>query len=225
MNTDIDLEVMNKTIRNIETIDNVKFKIDEVWNAILSYDVFKKFNINLDTLATIVLVIVAGIIVAAVIKNLLRLGLRILMGVLIIVFVIFAAPKINTFLSNQIGRYGIIHSTLRNIVDGDIETKVKREYKIATGYEITDADTALLEELKAEAFKVDPNLSDEMNILLHCGFPQGVNNTLLLNFADYGSLTIHAETFADFVASFFIIRLTMLISYFIAFSVASKLFC
>ncbi len=139
-----------------------------------------------------------------------------------IVCVFFVTPKINTFLSNKVGQYGIIEQKLTEIVDKDIETKVKRDYKIATGQELEDE--VLLEQLKAQAYKIDPEKCDELNMVLNCGLPQGVVNTILLNFSDTGAASIQATTFPQYAAKFFIVKMTSLISLIIAFSIAGKIF-
>ncbi|SEP83515.1 hypothetical protein SAMN02910369_00694 [Lachnospiraceae bacterium NE2001] len=185
--------------------------------------ILDKFNMNaLDAKFYICVGLIVVIVLAVAIRNMMRLGVRMLMGILAIVFVVFATPKINTFLVNKLGHYGIIEQKLAEIVDGDIETKVKYDYKLATGQEVTDE--GLLEQLKAEAYKVDPNMSDDLNILMNCGLPSGVTNTILLNIADTGTAAITAPTFAEYVAKFFVVRITWLISVLIAFSVATKVF-
>ncbi len=168
------------------------------------------------------LVIVGIAVLFMVMGRLLKMGTRVLMAVLAVVFMVFAAPRINTFLINKIGEYGIVEQSLSNIVDGDIETKIKREYRIRTGEVLTDEAT--LEQIKNEQYQIDPNLSDELNILAHAGLPSGIMNTLLANFADWGTSTITATTFSDYVAKFFILRIVMLISYIIAFSAATRVF-
>ena len=175
-----------------------------------------------DNLTYICIILIAVVVFVVAAKRLLNLGLRMLMGILALVFVFFAAPKINTFLINRIGEYGIIERQLSRIVDGDIETKIKREYRIKTGQVLTD--DAVVEQIKNEQYQIDPNLSDELNILAHAGLPSGIMNTLLVNFADWGTSTITASTFSDYVAKFFILRIVMLISYIIAFSVGARIF-
>lgn len=175
-----------------------------------------------DNLTYICIILIAVVVFVVAAKRLLNLGLRMLMGILALVFVFFAAPKINTFLINRIGEYGIIERQLSRIVDGDIETKIKREYRIKTGQVLTD--DAVVEQIKNEQYQIDPNLSDELNILAHAGLPSGIMNTLLVNFADWGTSTITASTFSDYVAKFFILRIVMLISYIIAFSVGTRIF-
>ncbi len=175
-----------------------------------------------DNLKYICIILIAVVVFVVAAKRLLNMGLRMLMGILALVFVFFAAPKINTFLINRIGEYGIIERQLSRIVDGDIETKIKREYRIKTGQVLTD--DAVVEQIKNEQYQIDPNLSDELNILAHAGLPSGIMNTLLVNFADWGTSTITASTFSDYVAKFFILRIVMLISYIIAFSVGARIF-
>ena len=175
-----------------------------------------------DNLTYICIILLAVVVFVVAAKRLLNMGLRMLMGILALVFVFFAAPKINTFLINRIGEYGIIERQLSRIVDGDIETKIKREYRIKTGQVLTD--DAVVEQIKNEQYQIDPNLSDELNILAHAGLPSGIMNTLLVNFADWGTSTITASTFSDYVAKFFILRIVMLISYIIAFSVGARIF-
>ena len=175
-----------------------------------------------DNLTYICIILIAVVVFVVAAKRLLNMGLRMLMGILALVFVFFAAPKINTFLINRIGEYGIIERQLSRIVDGDIETKIKREYRIKTGQVLTD--DAVVEQIKNEQYQIDPNLSDELNILAHAGLPSGIMNTLLVNFADWGTSTITASTFSDYVAKFFILRIVMLISYIIAFSVGARIF-
>lgn len=166
--------------------------------------------------------IVAVLAIVLIIKKLMSLGVRILMGLLTIAFMIFVTPKINTFLINKIGERGLIQQMIRGIVDGDIENKIKYDYKLETGIELEDE--MLLEQLKAEAFYVDPSLNDDLNILMNCGLPVGIENTILLNVPDHGTPKIQADTFADYVAKFFVLRLTTLISILIAFSVATNTF-
>ena len=100
--------------------------------------------------------------------------------------------------------------------------KVKCAYKRETGQELTDP--TLLEQLKAEKFQVDPELSDDMNMLLNAGFPEGVNNTIRMNVTDYGDAHIQADNFSDYVAKYYILRMTEGISLFVAFCVATKIF-
>ncbi|MCR5106226.1 MAG: hypothetical protein K6B68_17490 [Eubacterium sp.] len=176
----------------------------------------------MDITAKISFAIVAIVIIALVIKKLVSLGVRILMGILTIVCIIFITPKINTILINKISNYGIIERKLSEIVDGDMNTKVRRDYELETGQKLEDE--SILETLKAETFKIDYNLCDEMNILLNAGFPQGINNTLLLNFSDIGGATIEADSPADYVAKFFVIRITNLISLLVGFGVSTRLF-
>ena len=174
---------------------------------------------NITHICLIVIAVVVFIVAA---KRLLNMGLRMLMGIFALVFVFFAAPRINTFLINRIGEYGIIERQLSRIVDGDIETKIKREYQIETGHVLNDE--AVLEQIKNEQYQIDPNISDELNILAHAGLPSGIINTLMANFADWGTSTITASTFSDYVAKFFILRIVMLISYIIAFSAGARIF-
>ena len=138
--------------------------------------------------------IVTVVAIILIIKKLMSLGVRILMGILIIAFMVFVTPKINTFLIN----------------------------KLETGVELEDE--ALLEQLKTEAYHVDQNLSDDLNILMNCGLPAGIENTILVNVQDHGIPKIQADTFADYVAKFFVLRLTTLISILISFSVATNTF-
>lgn len=175
-----------------------------------------------DNLTYICIILIAVVVFVVAAKRLLNMGLRMLMGILALVFVFFAAPKINTFLINRIGEYGIIERQLSRIVDGDIETKIKREYQIETGHVLNDE--AVLEQIKNEQYQIDPNISDELNILAHAGLPSGIINTLMANFADWGTSTITASTFSDYVAKFFILRIVMLISYIIAFSLGTRIF-
>lgn len=176
----------------------------------------------MDITAKISFAIVAIVLIALVVKKLVSLGVRILMGLFTIVFILFITPKINTFLINKISKYGIIESKLSEIVDEDMNTKVRREYELETGQKLEDE--ALLEVLKKQTFKIDMNLCDEMNILLNAGFPEGINNTLLLNFSDIGGATIEADTPADYVAKFFVIRITNLISLLAGFGISTRLF-
>lgn len=166
--------------------------------------------------------IVTVVAIILIIKKLMSLGVRILMGILIIAFMVFVTPKINTFLINKIGEHGLIQQMIRGIVDGDIENKIKYDYKLETGVELEDE--ALLEQLKTEAYHVDQNLSDDLNILMNCGLPAGIENTILVNVQDHGIPKIQADTFADYVAKFFVLRLTTLISILISFSVATNTF-
>lgn len=176
----------------------------------------------MDATFYICLGIITVLSVVLIIKKLMSLGVRVLMGILTIAFLLLVTPKINTFLINEIGEYGIVERTLSGIVDGDIETKVKYDYKVQTGMELEDE--ALLESLKAEAYKIDPNLNDELNILMNCGLPVGIENTILLNVPDPGTPSIKAETFPDYVAKFFVLRITTLISILISFTVATNTF-
>ncbi len=190
-----------------------------VWEKITAFITGSAIQSKLADMCIIIMAVVVFVVAA---KRLLNMGLRMLMGVFALVFVFLVAPKINTFLINRIGEYGIIERQLSRIVDGDIETKIKREYLIETGHALTDE--AVLEQIKNEQYQVDPNLCDELNILAHAGLPSGIMNTLIMNFADWGTATITASTFSDYVAKFFILRIVMLISYFIAFSVGTKVF-
>ncbi len=176
----------------------------------------------MDITAKISFAIVAIVIIALVIKKLVSLGVRILMGILTIVCIIFITPKINTILINKISNYGIIERKLSEIVDGDMNTKVRRDYELETGQKLEDE--TLLESLKAQTFKIDNNLCDEMNILLNAGLPEGINNTLLLNFSEIGGTTIEADSPADYVAKFFVIRITNLISLLAGFGISTRLF-
>lgn len=176
----------------------------------------------MDTTSYICLGIVAVVVILLIIKKLMSLGVRMLMGVLTIAFLLFVTPRINTFLINKIGEYGIIENVISEIVDGDIETKVKYDYKLETGQELEDE--GLLEKLKAEAYKVDPNMCDELNILMNCGFPAGIENTILLNIPDPGTPSITASSFSNYVAKYFVLRMTTLISFLIAFTVATNTF-
>ena len=166
--------------------------------------------------------IVAVAAIILIIKKLMSLGVRMLMGILIIAFMVFVTPKINTFLINKIGEHGLIQQMLSGIIDSDIENKVKYDYKLETGQELEDE--ALLEQLKAEAYKVDQNMNDDLNIIMNCGLPAGIENTILVNVADHGTPSITADTFADYVAKFFVLRLTTLISILISFTVATNTF-
>ena len=176
----------------------------------------------MDITAKISFAIVAIVIIALVIKKLVSLGVRILMGILTIVCIIFITPQINTILINKISNYGIIERKLSEIVDGDMNTKVRRDYELETGQKLEDE--TLLESLKAQTFKIDNNLCDEMNILLNAGLPEGINNTLLLNFSEIGGTTIEADSPADYVAKFFVIRITNLISLLAGFGISTRLF-
>ena len=176
----------------------------------------------MSTSTYIVVALVAIVFGIAIIKRMLRMGFRILLGILMLVFVFLAGPRINTFIVNKLDDINIIEKKLSQIINEDMEKKVKREYKMETGYEVEDE--ALLEQLKAETFKYDPTLSDDLNIMLNAGLPQSVNNTLLLNFSNMGESKISAETFSDYVAKFVIIRVTTLLSYLIAFTAACKIF-
>ncbi|MBO4863656.1 MAG: hypothetical protein J5517_04785 [Eubacterium sp.] len=176
----------------------------------------------MDITMKISIAIIVIITMSFIIKRLMELGKRILLGILLIAFMVCISPKVNAFLINRLGEHGLLEQTLSRIVDEDIETKVKRDYEMATGEELKDE--ALLEELKAQAFSYNPAFSDELNILLNCGFPQGINNTLILNFAGFGTARISAGTFPDYVAKFFVLKLTTLASIFITFSAATKIF-
>jgi len=187
--------------------------------------IFEKFMINPDAMDPTFYIcfgVVAFVMILLIIKKLMSIGKRALFGVLSIIFLIFAVPRINTILINKIGHYGIIERKLAEIVDGDIENKVKYDYKMKTGQDINDE--GLLEKLKAETFKVDPNLNDDLNILMNCGLPSGITNTILLNVVDTGTAVIEAPTFAEYVAKFFVIRITWLISLIIGFSLSTRLF-
>lgn len=166
-------------------------------------------------------------VMVIIIRRMITWGIRILLGILTIVFVFFAAPRINVFIMNQLEAHGIhliVERKISDMVEGDIEKKVKREYETRTGNEITENDTALLEALKAEAYKIDPNLNDDLNLIVNAGLPRSITNTILINVADKGTPTIVADNFPDYVAKFFVLRITMLASIFIAFTISSKLF-
>ncbi len=166
-------------------------------------------------------------VMVIIIRRMITWGIRILLGILTIVFVFFAAPRINVFIMNQLEAHGIhliVERKISDMVESDIEKKVKREYETRTGNEITENDTALLEALKAEAYKIDPNLNDDLNLIVNAGLPRSITNTILINVADKGTPSIVADNFPDYVAKFFVLRITMLASIFIAFTISSKLF-
>ena len=175
-----------------------------------------------DRIVKIEMAIVVALIMVLIVKKLLKLGRQVLMGMLIIVFVFTVTPKINVFLVNQLGQYGVIEKTLSRIVDSDIETKVKREYEQRTGQEIHDEGQ--LAKLKTDSFSDDPEIPDELNIILNAGLPQGINNTLLNNFSNLGTSSIRAASFPDYVSKFFVARIITLLSICIAVSVAIRVF-
>ena len=164
----------------------------------------------------------AGVALLLVIKRLIRMGFRILFGILMIVVVYFAAPRVNAFLAEKISQYDFIEKKISAMVDEDIEKKVMRDYKTRTGEEITDEE--FLEQLKAQEYSFDPNLPDDLNIMMNAGLPEGVENTLLLNFASMGHAQISADNFPDYVARYFVVRMTTLIAYIITFCIACRLF-
>ena len=182
---------------------------------------------NNQIISLIIGLVIAGGIIFLVAKKLMTMSVRILLGILTIVFTLFMGPKLNTFIMNKMNQYGlhgIMEQKLSQIVDGDIETKVRREYEMETGRKLTEDDRELIERLKSEAYVVNPNLNDELNMIVNAGMPQGFANTILLNIEDHGTPDIEADNFADFAAKFMILRITTLMSYFVAFSVATKLF-
>ena len=199
-------------------------------NATLDISTFEKISDyiqNNQIISLIIGLVIAGGIIFLVAKKLMTMSVRILLGILTIVFTLFMGPKLNTFIMNKMNQYGlhgIMEQKLSQIVDGDIETKVRREYEMETGRKLTEDDRELIERLKSEAYVIDPNLNDNLNIIVNAGMPQGFANTILLNIEDHGTPDIEADNFADFVAKFMILRITTLMSYFVAFSVATKLF-
>ncbi len=184
-------------------------------------------GIDSETLNNLIMAIVAAFVVIMVAKKLMQLSIRILLIVLIAVFVIFAGPRINVFIANKLDSYGIhgiLQQKLSEIIDGDIETKVIYDYKVETGIDLGEEDRELIEQLKAEAFQVNPNMNDELNLIANAGFPAIVTKTILINISDPGTPSIQATSFADYTATFLILRMTTLLSYLIAFSVAAELF-
>lgn len=201
-------------------------KIIEVVRELIVNNILNRFNLAdkvviSDRTLIVCMAVIALLVLMIIIKKLISLGRNILICILMVAFMVIMVPKINTFLLNKIGKYGIIQQKLTEIVDGDIETKVKREYKIATGQELEDE--ALLEQIKAEQFYVHPNLSDELNIFIYSGYPEGIVNTVLLNISDPGVATIEAASFAEFVSKFFILKISSVLSFLIGFSIAGKL--
>ena len=206
---------MNTIINNITSfISNISSdKINGLINNKITYSV--------------IIAVIAVVIGIAIFKRLLNLSVRVLMGVLLIAFVLFVGPRINVFILNKLeayGFHGIIETKLSEIIDGDIEAKVIRDYKMETGQDIDINNRALIEELKAEAFKVNPEMNDELNLIANAGFPKIVTKTILLNIKDPGSPTIVATSFPEYTAKFLILRMVTLLSYLIAFLVAYELF-
>ncbi len=203
-------------LTNID-FSNIKNKLEGIWNALESFAIaHKEILINI---FIIVCVVTAAIMIF---KKLMTMGVNMLMGILTIAFLIIVTPKLSNFLLNKFEKYDYLEQRISEVVDEDMTIKVKCEYKRETGQELTDP--TLLDQLKAEKYQVDPELSDDMNMLLNAGFPEGVNNTIRMNISDYGDSQIQANCFSDYVAKYYILRMTEGIALFVAFCVATKIF-
>ena len=172
--------------------------------------------ISADTVNLIIIGIIATIFVAGAARALYRLGKRVLIVALLIIFTMFAGPRLNVFLLNHISRFNIVEKKLSEIVKGDIEEKVNREYRMATGIDLRTENPELLEVLMAEAYAVNPNDSDEINIIKHVGFPDMVLKSILLNINNSHKALIKADNFYDYAARFVTFRLITFLSYTLA---------
>ena len=178
------------------------------------------FSISEDTANLIIIGIIFLVFITGATKALLRLGKRVLVVAFLTVFTIFAGPKINLFILNHIGQYNIIEIKLSEIVKGDIEEKVNREYMMETGINLRNENPELLEELMVKEYAINPNDSDEVNIIKHAGFPQVVLRTILLNIDNSHKTMIKADNFYDYAARFVTLRLLTFLSYSLAFFLA-----
>ena len=180
-------------------------------------------SISEETIQNIIIGVIAAIFIIGSARALLRLGKRVLIVALLVIFTIFAAPKVNVFILNHISRVNFVEKKLSEIVKGDIEEKVNREYRMATGIDLRKENPELLEELMAEEYAVNPEDSDEINIIKHVGFPQVVLKSILLNVDNSQRATIKAPNFYDYAARFVTLRLITFLSYVIAFFTAVRI--
>ena len=180
-------------------------------------------GISEEAVQNIVIAVIVAIFVIGAARALLRLGKRVLVVALLVVFTMFLGPKINLFLMNHLNRYNIVEKMLSQIVRGDIEEKVNREYRMKTGIDLRTEDPLLLEELMAEEYAVNPEDSDVVNIIKHAGFPEVVLKTILINIDNSQHAQIKADNFYDYAARFVTLRLVTFLSYAIAFFMADDL--
>ena len=160
-------------------------------------------------------------------KGLLKLGFRVLISILMIVGGLLLAPRISDFIVARAGLTDVAEKIIYYIVDEDIEEKVKRDYRMmASSTDAEIEDPALLDRLKAEAYTVDPNLSDEENIFRNLGLPDIVYENVPNSWGSlgYNHLAQNSTSFPDFVAKFFVSRMITFISYVIAFMIMAKAF-
>ena len=198
-------------------IINIIDKLVNVLNIAESFAIAHK-----EMIVKVALIIVAVVAIVMIIKRLLTFSVRVLMGILAIAFLVIVTPKINTFLLNHFDQYDVLEQKISEQIDEDMSLRVKCQYRYDNGTELTDQ--TLLSQLKAEEYKIDPSLTDNMNVILNAGLPEGVNEVIRLNVGDFGDATIQADSFSDYMARYFILRVSEILSLLIAFTVASKIF-
>ena len=177
-------------------------------------------GISEEAVHNIVIAFIVAIFVIGALRPLLRLGKRVLVVTFFVVFTMFVGPKISLFVLNHISNYNIVEKKLSEIVRGDIEEKVNREYRMKTGIDLRTEDPQLLEELMAEEYAVNPNDSDDINIIKHAGFPEVILKSILINMDNSMHAQIQADNFYDYAARYVTYRLIIFLSYTTAFFVA-----
>ena len=132
-------------------------------STFIEENILSRINgIDSETLNNLIMAVVAAFVVIMVAKKLMQLSIHILLIVLIAAFVIFAGPRINVFIANKLDSYGvhgILQQKLSEIIDEDMEAKVKYDYRMQTGIDLGEEDRELIEQLKKESFQINPNMN------------------------------------------------------------------
>jgi|UPI0004813BA3 hypothetical protein len=177
------------------------------------------------------LYIIGGIIVVSgtgflIVKRLITFSVRILTGILTLAFVFILAPKVNTFLLNRFGHKDLLVKRIAAVVDADMESNVISTYQYKTGIRLDEDDASTIALLKEQAFSVDPNLSDNLNIFVHSGYPQEIIDSVMggIDPQYRGSPTIQADSFSEYVAELLVLKIVTVISYLISFEISHRLF-
>ncbi|MCR5586661.1 MAG: CvpA family protein [Lachnospiraceae bacterium] len=172
--------------------------------------------------------IVVGLVIFGMMVGYVKVFARSVINVIIAVFAIvqalFLGPMLCDFIMDVSHLDNIIERKLGEIVQGDIEEKVSRDYWLKTGVDTEDISPRKLEKLVSNAYYVDPTQGVRANILRYAGFPDSITDQMVALVDKHDDSYIpqdEYDNFAEYIAVFLVGRFYLLFSGLIIFMMIS----
>lgn len=134
------------------------------------------------------------------------------------------APVVNNYIVNNID-LSKAEKKITSLVDKYLDAKVEGEYIVENGETLSDTNPEMIQKLKEERFVFDTDDAARINIIRNLEFPANITQMLLDTAGKYDNTYIQADSFAQYMARFFIWKTIKIVSYLLVLCILSILYC